>query len=269
MNSQLNISLAQVEASSHPEKNLDVAKGLAREAAKEHSDLLVLPEMYMAVPEEGKAPSDYAQDIQGPFVTGLCDIASRNNIYLIAGIWESIASVDLPGNTIVLISPRGELLSAYRKLHLFDALNRRESDKMTYGSNLPDLFYINGFCLGWAICYDLRFPELFRMLTMKGAEVFILPSAWYKGEFKQKQWLTLLGARAVENTVFVAGCNQVGENFCGRSAVVDPFGMEMADLKEDSCLQTIGIQKQRLLEVRDGLPVLWHRRNDVYELREK
>ena len=269
MGSQLNISLAQVEVSSDPEVNLKAAEGMVSRAAEEQSDLLVLPEMFMAVPGREKRPADYAEDLNGRFVSCLCDMAYDNSIHLMAGIWEKTESMDKAGNTLVVISAKGEIRSVYRKVHLFDSLNKKESVSMQEGSALPELCYLNDICVSWAICYDLRFPEIFRMQSLEGAELFILPSAWYQGNFKEEQWMTLLKARALENTVFVAGCNQVGERFCGRSAVVDPFGSLVTDLGEDSCLKTVSIPRDRLLGVRDKLPVLEHRRNDLYDLSGK
>ncbi|MFW6415365.1 MAG: carbon-nitrogen hydrolase family protein [Thermodesulfobacteriota bacterium] len=269
MGSQLNISLAQVEVSSDPMRNLDTANSLASRAAGEQSDLIVLPEMFMAVPGPEKRPVDYAEDLHGQFVNRLCEIASGNSIYLLAGIWEKVDSVNKAGNTLVLISPAGELKSAYRKVHLFDSLNKKESDTMQEGGSIPELCYVKDFLVGCGICYDLRFPELFRMQSLKGAELLILPSAWYQDNCKEEQWMTLLRARALENTVFVAGCNQVGEKFSGRSALVDPFGVVLTDLGEASGLRTVSINKDRLLQVRDKLPVLNHCRHDIYDLSDR
>ena len=121
-----------------------------------------------------------------------------------------------------------------------------------------------GVTVGAAICYDLRFPELFRHLARQQADLVIIPSAWYAGTLKEEHWLTLLRARAIENTCYAAGVNQVGSAFCGRSAVFDPFGAQIADAGEGTKLVCVRIEKDRIAEVRSKLPALSHIRRDLF-----
>jgi predicted amidohydrolase len=262
MKSSLKIALAQVEGSSDPSKNLDTARHFTAQVAAMNADLIVFPEMFMALPGQSQllseSLSDIAEAIDGPFVTALGDIAKAHHICLMAGVWEKIPNEKRVYNTAIMLSAQGEMLTAYRKIHLFDALNVRESDKMLAGEAKPELVNIKGLNIGMTICYDLRFPELFRDLALRGADVVLVPSAWYAGPVKEHHWLTLLCARAVENTMYVAGANLTGSVFSGRSAAFDPFGILKADAGEAQGLAVFEADAARLEQVRSKLPTLKH-----------
>lgn len=264
MKHSLKLALAQIKGTHVPEDNLALARNLIPEASLNGADLIVFPEMFMGVPHKKSSPADFAEPVDGPFAMSLARLAQEHNLYLAAGLWEKVPETDLVRNAVIMFSPEGKTVTVYRKLHLFDALSVRESDTMLPGKDLPSIFEIKGFNVGLAICYDLRFPELFRHLAHKGAELVIIPSAWYAGPIKEDHWLTLLRARAIENTFYVAGANLTGSAFCGRSSVFDPFGVLKAGAGENPELLVVDICSERIDEVRSKLPALKHCRSELF-----
>lgn len=259
----MRVALAQVTASREKAENLEMARRYMGEAARSGASLLVLPEMFMAVPSSERKPADLAEPLDGPFVRALSQGAREAGISIVCGLWETSQDPSKPYNAAVAMDSAGRVVAAYRKLHLFDALSVKESATMQPGAAIPPVWELDGLKLGLGICYDLRFPELFRSLAERGAELVLLPSAWYAGPLKEDHWLTLLRARAIENTVYVAGANQAGGPFCGRSAAFDPFGVQLADAGETEGLVLFDARSQRIAEVREKLPSLTHRRRDV------
>jgi predicted amidohydrolase len=259
MNSILTVALAQTTVSRHPQENLQTARKCLRQAVAQGADLIVFPEMFMARPQEGVPLSAVAEPLDGPFVHTLSAMASEHGIAIVCGIWESVpGESNRAANIAITLGPDGTLLARYNKIHLFDALSIRESDTMTGGNAPPPLFSLNGIQLGLAICYDLRFPELFRNLALRGADAVIVPSAWYAGPMKEEHWLTLLQARAIENTLYVAGANLCGPPFAARSAIFDPFGVMLSGAGEGESVITSQVERSRLEEVRTKLPSLSH-----------
>ncbi|MFO7644024.1 MAG: carbon-nitrogen hydrolase family protein [Desulfosarcina sp.] len=259
----MRVALAQVETTSDPAVNRVKAGVYAREAAARGADLLVLPEMFMGLPVADCPPAEIVRRDGGAFLAALSDFAKEAGIHITAGCWELVPGQQRVYNTAVTVSPSGEQVAAYRKIHLFDALNVRESDTMLPGDALPPVVEIAGVRVGFAICYDLRFPELFRYLALQDAQLIVIPSAWYQGPVKETHWLTLLQARAIENTLYVAGGNLVGPSFCGRSAFFDPFGIQVAGAGEVETLLVGEIRPDRIGLIRDKLPALKNRRMSV------
>lgn len=263
MPTRLTLALAQAETSPDPVQNLKKAAALARQAAAGGADMIVFPEMFMGLPTPERAPAAIAAEDDGAFVRGLSALAAETGLFIAAGCWDKGPDARRVYNTARVVSPAGDVVAVYRKLHLFDALSVRESDTMAPGDAPPPVVELAGVRLGVAICYDLRFPELFRHLTDAGAQLIVVPSAWYAGPMKETHWLTLLRARAIENTLYTAGCNLVGPAFCGRSAAFDPFGVVLADAGEAETLATVVVDTRRIAAVREKLPALQHRRRDV------
>jgi predicted amidohydrolase len=260
---RLGVALAQVSADRRPAKNIAAAGDLARQAAAGGAGLLVLPEMFMARPAADNPPAQVAAADGGRFQDALAQIAAENRLFVVAGGWEESNQPGRAFNTLFAFSPQGRLAAAYRKLHLFDALSMRESDTLVPGAALPPVIDIGGIRVGFAICYDLRFPELFRYLADQGVQLVIVSAAWYQGAMKEDHWLTLLRARAIENACYVAGCDLVGPAFCGRSTLFDPFGVPLAGAGEEPALIFGAVSTARIAAVREKLPALKHRRRDL------
>ncbi len=261
------IAMAQVESSPNPRANLEKARTISDQAAARGADLLVFPEMFMGLPAPERPPARIAAEDKGEFSKGLAAVAAGAGLFIAAGCWEEGPQSGRAYNVARIFSPAGQTVAAYRKVHLFDALSVRESDTMAPGDALPPVVEIAGVQVGVAICYDLRFPELFRHLALQGAQVIVLPSAWYQGPVKEVHWTTLLQARAIENTLYVAGCNLVGGAFCGRSALFDPFGIQAVGAGEGEELITGSVDPERIRAVRKKLPSLDNRRLAIDRLQ--
>ena len=266
MNHPFTLGLAQLSGRGTPKENLELARDFALEAAQKQVTLLAFPEMLMSLPRGSEPLSAVAEPPDGAFVAALAAIAREFRLHLLATFWERVPNEERVGNTAILLSPEGATLTTYRKLHLFDALNMQESRAMIAGNRLPEVVSVHGVKIGLAICYDLRFPELFRHLSRQQADLIVIPSAWHAGTLKEDQWLTLLRARAIENTCYAAGVNQAGSPFCARSAAFDPFGVPIADAGEGTKLVCVRIETDRIAEVRSKLPALSHIRRDLFAL---
>ncbi len=262
------IALAQVEGNTIPTENLATAKKFVEKAAAAQADLIIFPEMFMALPEEGRSLDKVSEPVDGPFMNSLAGLASNYGVYIVFGFWESEPGDRRVHNSALILTPQGDILHRYRKIHLFDALNVRESDRMIHGNDLPPIFTIKDVSIGVAICYDLRFPELFRNLALQGAQVIVVPSAWYAGPLKEEHWLTLLKARAIENTIYIAGVNLTRGAFSGRSSIFDPFGVLIAAAGESPELVVGMINLDRINEVRAKLPSLEHCRLELFAKQE-
>lgn len=263
MQPDLTIAMAQLKTTPQPAENLAKAETAVHQAVSRGADILVFPEMFMGLPTPKYPPAKIAVTDGGAFLKGLKSLATQAALTISAGCWEVGPDHGRAYNTVYTISPQGRTLAAYRKTHLFDALSVRESDTMAPGHALPPVVEISGIRVGLAICYDLRFPELFRYLAGQGAQLVIVPSAWYQGPMKEDHWLTLLRARAIENTFYVAGCGLIGPSFCGRSALFDPFGVPLANAGEEEELLMGEVNAGRIDGVRRKLPCLQNRRRDL------
>jgi deaminated glutathione amidase len=252
------VALVQLAAGTDPAENLAAATKLL---AGVEADLIVLPEAFMhdfGPPETPLGP--VAQPLDGPFVAGLAELAHRHDSVVVAGMFERSDDSDRPYNTLVALDAAGTRLATYRKTHLFDSFGHRESDKLSAGPPQPVTIDVAGLRIGLMTCYDLRFPEQGRALVDAGAEVLAVPAAWVRGPLKENQWVVLLRARAIENTVYVAGAGQCGPQYCGRSALVDPMGVIVAALAEADGVATGVVEPERLRSVRNHNPALQHRR---------
>jgi deaminated glutathione amidase len=252
------IALVQLAAGTDPAENIAAVTKLLDGV---EADLIVLPEAVMhefGLPETPLGP--VAQSLDGPFVAALADLARRHEATVVAGMFERSEDADRPYNTLVALDAGGMRLATYRKTHLFDSFGHRESDKLTAGSPQPVTIDVAGLRVGLMTCYDLRFPEQARTLVDSGAEVLAVPAAWVRGPLKEDQWIVLLRARAIENTVYAAGAGQCGPLYCGRSALVDPMGVVVAALGETDGVVTGVIEPDRVRAVREFNPALKHRR---------
>ena len=250
---RVSIALVQAASSLDPTENEQALDALAPYDA----DLIVFPEAYAR--DFGSIGSDlgpYAQPIDGPFGTEVARVAMDRGATVIAGMFEQAAD-DRPLNTLLI---RGAANAEYRKIHLYDSFGYRESDSVQHGPITPTVIDVNGLPVGLMTCYDLRFPELARALVERGAELIVVPAAWTPGTDKVTHWETLLRARAIENTVFVAGVGQPAPRYCGHSMVVDPAGHVLAEAGPDAAIVSGTIDRERLEDVRATNPSLANRR---------
>jgi predicted amidohydrolase len=258
----MRVAAVQFTSSSDKADNLDRLRGLIKEAAGEGVQLVITPEASMhgfGTPADPLAP--VAESLDGPFVTGLAESAREHGVTIVAGMFESVP--DDPAhayNTVVALGADGALLGRYRKLHLFDALGWMESERLARSPVEPLAVAVGEFTVGVITCYDLRFPELARVLVDAGADVLVVPAAWVAGPHKVDQWRALLTARAIENTVYVAAAGQGPPEYSGNSAVIDPFGVVLAELNGTEGVVVADVTVERLNEVRQRMPSLQHRR---------
>jgi predicted amidohydrolase len=268
----LKVAAVQLNSTADTAANMATADRLTRAAAADGARLIVLPEKWTALGRDEDLRAG-AQTLDGPAITWARELAHELRIELIAGsIVERRAGSPLLANTSVHIDAHGELRAVYRKLHMFDVEVEgrayRESAVTEPGSEIVSSASADGLELGLAICYDLRFPELFAALARRGARVIVLPSAFTLPTTRD-HWEILVRARAIENEVFVIAANQVGEHpgghhSGGRSLIVDPWGVVLARAEESEGWIAAELDLDRQREIRAQLPVLAHRRGDVY-----
>jgi deaminated glutathione amidase len=266
----MRIALGQLTASIHKDENLQLARRAIREARAGGADLVLLPEVFMAFVTAGAAvaPASVAEPLDGPFVTALAREARAHKLYVGCGVWEAAPGERTRAyNTALLLGPDGSPLLSYRKTHMYDAFGFRESDLSVPGERGPRVVRTALGTFGLLVCYELRFPELARMLALDGADVILLPSAWIAGPLKEAHWATLIASRAVENTVFVAAANQSGDNRIGGSRLVDPMGVVVASGGESPGLVFGDADLTRIAQVREKLPSLGQRREEIYAQR--
>ncbi|MGM9924998.1 MAG: carbon-nitrogen hydrolase family protein [Bacillus sp. (in: firmicutes)] len=263
----MKVCIAQLSSGLDKQENLEKAKKYIAAAREKGADIVVLPEMYMAliIPGSKVLPVDVAEPLDGPFVTELREAARENGIYVVCGIFETKENSELRAyNTTVFIDRTGALLQTYRKTHLYDAFNYIESDTIAAGDNPYKVVDTEFGKIGLMVCYELRFPEISRQLALQGADMFIVPAGWVRGPMKEEHWQVLLKARAIENTVFIAASNQVGNIYTGRSMIVDPMGVVLADAGEEESLIMAEIDHERTARVRRKLPSVKDRKPAFY-----
>jgi len=265
------VKLAVAQFASEPDSAANRARlsTLLKTAAEGGAELVVFPEAAMyPIDRPPEELSQAAELLDGPFVSALADLAAELGVTVVAGMCEAVPGERRVHNTVVALGETG-LLGQYRKLHLYDALGHKESDALVPGPIDGDellVLALGEFAVGVVTCYDLRFPELFRVLVDRGVNVFAVPAAWVPGPLKQEHWSTMCRARAIENTSYLAAAAQPPPRYCGHSLVLDPMGIELAALGEKDGVATAEISLERLRSVREALPVLNQRR---YEVRPK
>ena len=263
----IRIALAQILSSTEKKANLQLAKELISEAKGKGAQWIAFPEFLMAFSPESQSPEELvaiAEATDGPFTTSLSAAARTHGIHVLATIYERSNLTNRVYDTALWIDSAGRIAAIYRKLHLYDALGFKESDKFAAGAELMPPFATNLGQIGMMICYDLRFPELSRLLTLMGAEILVSPSGWVQGDMKLEHWQTMVRARALENGCYVIAPGQVGNIYIGHSMVADPFGRVVIDMGERRGLEIVDLDLARVAEVREKLPLIKNRRADVY-----
>lgn len=225
----LAVAVAQFSPTADRGANLSAVAGLVAEAVSRGAELVLFPEYssYFIDPFDESLAAN-AETIDGPFTSALIGMAERYGITIAAGLVERASDDGHVHNTAVAVNERG-VLASYRKLHLYDAFGQRESDWIERGDiEAPQVFDVSGVRCALMTCYDLRFPEVARTLVDAGAELVLVPAEWVRGPLKEQHWRTLLHARAIENTIFVAASDHPPPLGVGHSMIVDPQGVEIA-----------------------------------------
>ncbi|MGI8462410.1 MAG: carbon-nitrogen hydrolase family protein [Solirubrobacterales bacterium] len=262
----------QLNATEDKDRNLETAEHLVRGAASDGAWLVVLPEKW-TVFGGSEAIVGGAEPLDGPSISAARAWARELGVVLLAGSFpERVEGRERLANTSVLISPDGEIAATYRKIHMFDVdvggVAYRESDSEEPGE-VPVVGAVAGIEIGLTVCYDLRFPELYRILALRGARVITVPSA-FTLETGRDHWEVLVRARAIENQLFVVAADQVGEapphyRSYGRSMIVDPWGVVLACAPDGEGHVTADLDLDRLEHVRTTLPSLANRRPGSYD----
>jgi len=256
------VAVAQFAPGADRARNRVVLRELATTAAARGARLVVCPE-YSAFFEPKLGPSFVAaaEPLDGEFVTALGALAAELGIHIVAGMLETTADPARFSNTLVAVDPAGLLVATYRKLHLYDAFGDRESEWVQPGTVTdPETFDVGGLIVGLQTCYDIRFPEVTRRLVDAGATLVVVPAEWVRGPLKEHHWRTLLTARALENTVFVAAADHTPPIGVGTSLIIDPMGVAVAGLGEAEDVAVAFLEPSRVTAVRAINPALALRR---------
>ncbi len=268
----MKVAAVQLNSSADQVANMAHADRLTRAAAADGAKLIVLPEKWTAMGSEQDL-RDGAETLDGAAIGWARAIARELAVDLVAGsILERVAGQQKLANTSVHINPQGEVVAAYRKIHMFDV----EVGGHTYcesaleepGEEIVLSHTADGVELGLTICYDLRFPELYRILAIRGARIFTLPAAFTLATTRD-HWEALVRARAIENQAFVIAANQVGEHPAGqhsggRSMIVDPWGVVLAQAPDSESHVVAELDLESQLAIRTRLPSLANRRPEAY-----
>jgi deaminated glutathione amidase len=266
----MRVALCQVPVSPDPAVNLARVKSALAEAAAGHADLAVFPEGTMV--RFGPDLAEAAEPLDGPFCTEVAAACAATGVAAVVGVFEPADGAGKVFNTAVVFGASGDLIASYRKLHLYDALGQKESETVAPGDDIV-ITELAGTTVGIQTCYDIRFPELTRALAIGGARLVTVSAAWASGLFKEEHWVTLLRARAIENTVWIAATDQVPDldagptrapTGVGRSLLIDPMGVVRADLGPSAGVAVVEADLSQVDSVRAVLPSLANRRDDVF-----
>ena len=261
------IAVVQFKASTDKKKNLPKILDYIKQAAKNGADMCTFPEymmFYTPTTQTAKQVAQEAETINGVFVTAVAESAKKNSISIVGTMYEKSRKKDRVYDTSFVINKKGLVTGKYRKIHLYNALGFRESDKMSSGSVIPLPTKTSIGKIGMLICYDLRFPEMSRTLASSGTEILVAPSAWVNGPMKEEHWLTLNKSRAIENGCYVIAPDHLGHVYSGRSLAVDPYGRILLDMKKRQGIGYVNISLNKVYEIRKQLPLLKNRRIDIY-----
>jgi predicted amidohydrolase len=262
----------QLNSTSDKGRNLETADRLVRRAAAQGAQLVVLPEKWPVL-GTGSDLRDGAEPLDGPVVGWARGVARELGIDLVAGsVSERVPGEEKLRNTSLHVGPDGDVRATYRKIHMFDVevdgTVYRESDHEEPGDKPVLSATADGVELGLTVCYDLRFPELYRILAVRGARIITIPSAFTLATTRD-HWEVLLRARAIENQAFVVAPNQIGEHAAGlrsggRSMIVDPWGLVLALAPDEETVITAELDLDRQAGIRRRLPSLASRRPAAY-----
>lgn len=263
------IAVIQLQSGDDLAKNLERTRALAARAAGRGAGLLVLPENFAFFGTEAQKLAHQNTLEQGPIAETLAQIASTHGVTVVGGgLPERSADPLRPYNTSVVVGPDGRVLTSYRKLHLFDVVlpngMRYAESSQTSAGDGRRTFVWEGITVGLSICYDLRFPALFQALVDDGAALLLVTAAFTE-QTGMAHWETLLRARAIENTAYLAaaaqwGAHPGGRRTYGHSAIYDPWGALVSGCGQGEGVAVAELDLEYLRQVREQLPCLAHRR---------
>ncbi len=273
MGDKVRLALVQTDTGKDLEKNKIGIERFTKNAADAGAQLIIFPEHSDAIGARG---SDYAQDIPGEQSRFYAGLAKKHGLYLHCGSMTEKNGDGLPYNTSLVFNPDGEQIALYRKLHMFDVEicngpNIKESKKVMKGDRISVLKTC--MCtMGLSICYDLRFPELYRIMASLGAQLFIVSSAFTENTGRA-HWESLARARAIENGCFVAAVDQCGEKnrykAWGHTMFIDPWGEVLGELEQEEGMLIVDMDVSKVNEARNQIPSLKSRREDIYRLESE
>ncbi len=265
------IGLVQMNSSGKLSENLVFAENAVREAIDNQTDLVIFPEIMNRL--TGRDEVNNGEELTGPTITRMSKLSRELNVWIHCGSIKEASDLGKPYNTSVLLDNQGNIRAVYRKIHLFDAdvggRLFRESDKNSQGNQIVTVGTPFGK-LGFAVCYDLRFPELFRIMALRGAEAVILP-ANFTYKTGEQHWQALIRARAIENGIYIFAVNQTGVNKLmhayGHSMVADPWGQILVSAGVNTGVYYAEIDRSVVVNTQRKMPSLKNRRSDVYDLK--
>jgi predicted amidohydrolase len=272
MAERLRVACVQMRSSDVKADNLETAEALVARAASTGADLVLLPEKWNAIGPADVFRANAEELDDGETVRALREWARHHGVTIVGGsITEAREGRDRLSNTCVVVDPEGDVAAVYRKIHMFDVevggQVYQESEAEEPGDELVAC-NVEDWQLGLTICYDVRFPELYRILAVEGAELFTVPAAFTLFTGKD-HWELLLRARAVENGCYVAAANSWGTHSgnratYGRSMIVDPWGVVLATAPDEDAVVTAEIDKAQIARIRRAVPSLTNRQPAVY-----
>lgn len=269
----MKVAVIQLNTNNNKQDNLNKVKSFIKKAALDGADLVSLPEFFNFMGEE-TPERDFIESIpEGESTEILSNLAKEYGIYIHSGSMRELYTNEKSYNTTLVIDPKGDIIGKYRKIHLFDSEIEglpvyKESDIIQSGSE-PALVDLPIGKAGLSICYDLRFPEMYRNYALKGAKVLFVPSAFtsYTGML---HWEVLLRARAIENQCYVIAGNQFGSHAPGKSRfgnsmIIDPWGTVIARASEGEGMIMAELRAELIEQVRNSIPCLNHRKPELYK----
>ena len=272
MSERIRLACVQLTSGTDKAANLEKSERLVAQAASTGADVVALPEKWNAIGDPTVLHEEAETLEDGESVAAMRDWAKRHGISLVGGsITERREGRDKLSNTSLVFDPDGELVATYRKIHLFDVEVGghvyRESEAEEPGDETA-VAEVEGWPVGLTVCYDVRFPELYRILALQGAELVTVP-AHFTLHTGKDHWHVLLRARAIENQLYVAAAAQVGVTGVerpsyGRSAIVDPWGIVLAEAPDEETVISAELDRARLLDIRAKLPSLKNRQPEAY-----
>lgn len=276
MKENFEIAMCQMKVVENKEENIKKAVSMIKEASHHGARIVVLPEMFNC-PYENDKFVEYAEEkLTSRTLKAISRAANENNVYIVAGSIPERDSENIY-NSSFIFDDCGNMLDVHRKLHLFDVdvddgINFRESDTITPGNKVTviDTPLIK---FGVAICFDVRFPELFRLMVMEGAKLVVLPGA-FNMTTGPAHWETTLRARAIDNQIYMAAVSPARNNELsyvayGHSMLVDPWGNMVETANEAETIVYATVNGELVNKIREELPLLKNRREDIYELTKK